>query len=151
MVPVELRFIDETIGHGVFSLEDVVKGTPLWSPSLVEKFTRDQVARKLIEMSPDAAHEYLRQSFVLATDPDHLCVNANDLGRYTNHSSTPNCGYADFTSQSDISVALRDIAAGEEITCDYSGLGSPPWYKELCAQYNVLPTDEVAKLAQCNL
>lgn len=47
-----------------------------------------------------------------------LCVNQNDEGRFVNHSSQPNCGYA---SVDEPSVALRDIVAGEELTCDYSG------------------------------
>ena len=89
---------------------------------------------------------YLRQGFVLASDLNNLCVNTNDLGRYTNHSSNPNSGFAEFTSSTDASVALKDISVGEEITCDYSGLGSPQWYKDLCAQYGVLSTDAVAKL-----
>lgn len=37
-----------------------------------------------------------------------------------NHSLNPNSGYA---SKEMPSVALRDVAAGEEHTCDYSGLG----------------------------
>jgi hypothetical protein len=56
-------------------------------------------------------------------------------------------GYADFTpGQAEKSFALKDIAVGDELTCNYSGLGSPQWYKDLCVQYNVLATDDVTKL-----
>lgn len=148
LVPVELRFVSESVGQGLFSLNDIPKGTPVWVPAQVVKYTCDEVTANLQQMTAEKANEYLRQSFVLAADLDHLCVNVDDLGRFTNHSSNPNTGFADFTSSTDTSVALRDIAAGDEITCDYSGLGSPQWYKDLCAQYNVMPTDEVAKLAE---
>lgn len=146
LVPVELRFINEFIGHGVFSLNFIPKSQPVWLPTLVEKWTCDELTRKLEEMSPEKANEYLRQGFILATDLDHFCANVTDLGRSTNHSSNPNSGYAAFTSTTDPSIALRDIQVGEEITVDYSGLGSPAWYKALCSRYAVLPTDEVAKL-----
>lgn len=145
LVPVEVRFVSDTVGHGVFSLESVKKGTEMWIPNLVEKIPSDEVATRLEPMSKEEANIFLRQGFVLATDLDSLCVNVTDMGRFTSHSSNPNMGCA---SGSDISVALRDIQAGEELTCDYRGLGSPPWYKELCLEYDVTPTDEVARLYQ---
>ena len=147
LVPVELRFIDENIGHGVFCLNAIGKGQNVWIPNMVKKIHFDELSSKLECMTAANANEFLRQGFVLANDLDHLCVNVDDLGRYTNHSAKPNVGYADFSSsQSEISIALRDITAGEELTCDYSGLGSPLWYKILCSKYNVLSTDVVAKL-----
>ena len=38
-----------------------------------------------------------------------------DNSRFMNHSKTPNTDYSDFAA----GRALRDIAAGEELTCDY--------------------------------
>ncbi len=146
LIGVELKFISEAIGHGLFATENVLKGTPAWIPSLVEKIPCHELTEKLSVMTPLDAHEYLRQGFVLASDLDHLCVNTNDLGRFTNHSSNPNMGFAEFSASTDASVALRDIAVGEEITCNYNGLGSPQWYKDLCIKYGVISTDEVAKL-----
>eukprot|EP01034_Spumella_vulgaris_P023184 gene23184-29379_t len=53
-------------------------------------------------------------------------------------------GYADFTpDEAERSIALKDISIGDELTCDYNGLGSPQWYKQLCVEYNVLATDEL--------
>ena len=147
LIKVELRFIDEKIGHGVFAKEFVKEGTPIWSPVAVDKLTQNELVQRLNELDRSKANEFLRQGFVLSTDLEHFCININDLGRYQNHSKNPNCGYADSLSINNTSKALRDILAGEEITCDYSGLGSPDWYKELCLLYGVIPTDEVAKLA----
>jgi len=140
LIPVELRFVSPEIGHGVFALDFVKKGTEMWTPQLVEKIHFSDVGDRLATLSKEKAHEYLRQGFILATELDYLCVNVDDLGRFTNHSSNPNMGYADGSPKS---IALRDILPNEELTCDYHGLGSPPWYKELCALYGVKPTDEV--------
>jgi len=150
-IPVDVKFISDEIGHGVFAREHVSRGTPVWTPMLVTTLTCEELAMPLKEMTASKAHEFLRQGFVLETDDNHFCVNPNDEGRFMNHSSDPNVGYAKFdsdlnnTSRSGMSCALRDISAGEEMSCDYSGLGSPQWYKDLCSQYGVIPTDEVAK------
>lgn len=85
---------------------------------------------------------FLRQAFVTCEDLDQLCINPTDLGRFMNHSSSPNCG-AGISGGS----ALREIAAGEELTCDYSGLGCPQWYQQLCDQYGVLSTGAVVAIA----
>eukprot|EP01036_Dinobryon_divergens_P028220 gene28222-37132_t len=85
---------------------------------------------------------WLRQAFVLENEPEYLCVNVDDDGRFVNHSSDPNTGFASVDRPS---VALRDIAAGDELTCDYSGLGSPQWYRDLCSSYGALSTDEVVR------
>jgi SET domain-containing protein len=144
LVPVEVRFVSDIVGHGVFSLESVKGGTELWIPNLVEKVPSSEVVIRLAAMNNnDEANIFLRQGFVLAAEPGYLCTNVSDMGRFTSHSSNPNMGYAD---GSNISIALRDIGAGEELTCDYAGLGSPPWYKELCLRYGVTPTDEVVRL-----
>lgn len=142
-VPVEVVHIDEVIGSGVFSLEFVKEGTLLWTPSLVQKYSPEEAAAVCASKSKEEANIWLRQAFILATEPELLCVNVTDNGRFTNHSCKPNSGYA---SASMPSVALRDILPGEEITVDYSGLGSPQWYQDLCHLYGVLPTDQVASM-----
>lgn len=45
------------------------------------------------------------------------------------------------------SYALRDIAEGEELTCDYAAFVTPAWYQQLCRKYGVLTTQEVVELA----
>ena len=142
LIAVEIRFVDEGIGCGVFSVGFVEKGTLLWIPSMVKKYSPKETSDILQSMSKNGTQEWLRQAFVLANEPDFLCVNVDDDGRYVNHSSNPNSGFASALLPC---VALRDILAGEEITCDYAGLGSPQWYKTLCDEYGVLPTDEVAR------
>lgn len=48
------------------------------------------------------------------TLPDYYILEF-DNGRFMNHSENANLDF----SQDDIGIATRDIAAGEELTCDY--------------------------------
>jgi hypothetical protein len=55
---------------------------------------------------------------LLQVDDDAFLVNDEDLlaADYINHSCEPNCGFTDASTL----VAMRDIAAGESVTFDYS-------------------------------
>ncbi len=109
LIPVEVKpcLDDPAKGHGVFAPQAVTAGTAIWRPGLVRKLAPQQVTEQLAQLPSDEAHVFVRQAFVTSEDPDHLCVNPTDLGRFMNHSSDPNClaGYSGGT-------ALRDIAAG---------------------------------------
>ena len=97
---------------------------------------RSDVLPSVLEALPfDAAALMLRQGFVWPNDLDHFCHNPLDAGRFTNHASNPNMG----------EVTLRDVAAGEELTIDYSFHGNPDWYVTLCEQYGVLTESQVAE------
>ncbi|KAG2483229.1 hypothetical protein HYH03_017886 [Edaphochlamys debaryana] len=97
-----------------------------------------EAATHLRRLSRDETHVFLRQAFVNPEDPRALCVNPTDPGRFVNHSPAPNL-LPGLTG----GVAVRDIAPGEELTCDYGGLASPPWYQALCDEYGVLSTADV--------
>lgn len=72
--------------------------------------TREQIARL-----PPLQREFLeRYGYPHMTEP-HVTVLEFDNGRFMNHSVTPN---TDFT-RPEVGFAIRAIAAGEEITCDY--------------------------------
>lgn len=143
LVPLEVKFINNKIGHGLFTKTDIPKGKLLWTPKLVKKYSIEECTRILQSKSREDGNTWLRQSFVLRDDQNYLCVNETDVGRFMNHSSNPNTGAA---SAEEPSIALRNINAGEELTCDYSTLGSPYWYQELCEKYCVIPTNDVASL-----
>ena len=117
-IPIEVKFINDQKGCGVFSKEYVKADTLIWTPSLVIKYTSDECSEILSKMNKNDANTWLRQSYVLESEPNVLCVNQTDEGRFVNHSSQPNCGYA---SVENPCVALRGIDPEEEITCDYSG------------------------------
>lgn len=50
--------------------------------------------------------------------------SAEGLGRYANHSCSPNCGIKDLFNV----VAMRDIPAGVEITWDYAMTENNDWF-----------------------
>jgi len=105
----------------------------------VSRIPKDDARAYLRDAYPNTTDRAvaLRQAFVLPDDPDFLCVNPTDAGRFTNHAAAPTCGHD--------ARAARDIAPGDEITMDYSGHGAPPWYAELCAELCLLTEPELAR------
>ncbi len=100
-------------GVGVFAAEPIAKGARIWK--LEPEFDR------LIPMERyEAAEPFLktfldRYSYPSPDYPGHVVYEV-DNGRFMNHSDDPNTDF----SQPGGAVALRDIAAGEEITCNYA-------------------------------
>lgn len=145
VVEVEVRpCAEENKGRGVFALAAIPHGTLLWTPNLLTSLDADELKQHLAAMDFESAHVYLRQGFVAPAAADRLQVNPTDDGRFVNHSRNPNCGACEDPEKG--SLALRDIAAGEEITCDYSGFANPEWYVDLCRLYNVVSTADTALL-----
>lgn len=99
-------------GLGVFSRDPIKKGDIVWR--FDTRF--DQlIPRALLSESDDRTREFIeRYGYDMPDHPDHLALDA-DEGRFMNHCETPNL---DFTSP-DLGIALVDIPAGVELTCDY--------------------------------
>lgn len=103
-------------GTGLFAVEEIPAGTATW------RFTPG------IDLSihPDAVAEFTqvaRDWFVTYAYLDirtGLYVLCSDDARFMNHSEDPNVG-GDYEREPvfGMDVAIRDIAAGEELTCDY--------------------------------
>lgn len=142
VVSVEVRDTNQYgNGHkGVFALEPIKANSKfwIWTDRIVtihHKELNNYISTNFGE-DREKIQIFLRQGFVLPTNPDFFNSNPTDAGRFMNHSSTPNCG-PDGT--------LRDIAIGEELTMDYSFHGNPEWYQDICRSYDVLTEAEVAK------
>jgi SET domain-containing protein len=103
-------------GLGLFALEAIPKGTLVWQ--YVEGFdisisVWDQITGiGLREAFPKAALDFLKK-YAYKTDKGEYEVCVDDA-RFMNHSSTPN-----ISARGSMDFAIRDIAAGEEIVCDY--------------------------------
>ena len=100
-------------GVGVFSAEFVRKG------AVISRFDPD-FDRLIPTRDYLAAPAYLkslldRYAFPHPGAPEFIVYEV-DNSRFMNHSLTPNTDYSDFAA----GFALRDIAAGEELTCDYN-------------------------------
>ncbi len=108
----ELRFISEEIGYGVFAREPIPRGTILWVLCRLDMiFTPKEVAA-----FPPPYQPVLEQySYIDAEGRVILCW---DHGRYVNHSCEP----AMLAVGGDFEIAVRDIAADEQVTCEYGHL-----------------------------
>jgi hypothetical protein len=99
-------------GVGVFAAEPVAAGTTIW------RFNPDFDLLIPIEKYR-AAEPHVRDLLdrYAYPSPDHSghIVYETDNGRFMNHDAEPN---TDFSVHGG-GTATRDIAAGEEITCDY--------------------------------
>jgi SET domain-containing protein len=97
-------------GIGIYAAEFIPKGTVIWMRGPLDITVSDEAMAAL----PLPAREQLSHHVYVdaATGERVLC---GDNARFMNHSEEPNTGQV----SPDIEVALRDIEAGEEITCDY--------------------------------
>lgn len=100
-------------GLGVFARKAIAKDTVIWR--LDDRFDR-LIEVDAYENTTGPVKTYLdRYCYPRRSDPRFVVFEADDA-RYMNHADDPNFGYL---SENE-AVALRDIASGEEITCDYN-------------------------------
>ncbi len=97
-------------GVGVFTSEAIRGGTVLW------EFTEEVDLR----LPPDSFRdvpEPLRSKLraYCYEEPDGTLVLCGDNAKFMNHSFDPNCDDV----EGPYTIAKHDIAAGEELTCDY--------------------------------
>ncbi len=108
----ELRFIDDAIGFGVFATAPIPRGTVVWvRDPLDRELPPDEVARlprPVLERAEKYCYRNRLGHYILCWD--HT--------RFVNHSFTANC----VTTPYHLEIAVRDIAAGEQITNDYGTL-----------------------------
>lgn len=102
----------EIEGVGVFTAEPISKGMVVWS--------FDPLFDRLIpiedyETARPLVKDFLDKYSYPSPDRPGYLVYETDNGRFMNHTDTPNLDFSDFGG----ATALRDIAAGEELTCNY--------------------------------
>jgi hypothetical protein len=108
--------VDARIGVGVFATATIPRGTIVWCQDRFDRvFTRDEVAVL------DAPHRRILERYA------HLDARANfilcwDAGRLVNHHCDPSIRGLG----ANVMLAIRDIAPGEEITCDYAECNIDP-------------------------
>jgi len=101
-------------GIGVFIDEPVRKGTVVWR---FDARIDVHIPRAELAGFPVAVQEYLRvHAYVETVDGHETMVLCADSAQYVNHSTAPNLiDSPDGTYE----TAGRDLAAGEELTCNY--------------------------------
>jgi hypothetical protein len=106
----ELRFINPEIGSGVFATRRIPRGTITWAQCSLDRVLPPSQVK---DLGP-AYHAMIDRYAYLNADGDYvLCW---DFGRFMNHSCRP----AVLAPGFDIDVAIRDVEAGEQLTCDYA-------------------------------
>jgi SET domain-containing protein len=100
-------------GMGLFSKGNIPKGALVWQLDL--RFDR-LIEVDVYESTTGPVKDYLdRYAYPSRSDPRFIVFEADDA-RYMNHADEPNCDF----SQGEAAYALRDISAGEELTCNYN-------------------------------
>lgn len=118
----ELRFINEQIGYGIVALKPIPRGTITWA---IDKLDRKFTPKEVRSMDPLYQEVLDKFTYRNAEGNYILCW---DNARFVNHSSHSNC----MTTAYEFEIAIRDIAAGEELTDDYG-------YLNLEAPFKVIP------------
>jgi hypothetical protein len=100
----------------VFALASIAKGTPVWH--FTPGFDLDLDPAMLDGLAPDQRAVMLHYGYI---DPRlQRFILCADNTRFMNHSNSPNLA-PDFTLEPHgVDIAVRDIAAGEELTVDYA-------------------------------
>jgi hypothetical protein len=111
--PVEVRE-SEIQGRGVYAARAIKKGT--W----IIEYTGERISHAEADMRYDDENMERHHTFLFTID-EHICIDAfigGNEARYVNHSCDPNCETVLAEGEIHI-VAMREIAAGEELTYDY--------------------------------
>lgn len=99
-------------GVGIFAGEAIPKGAVIWT--LDDRYDLLLTAVEIEAMDPLQRDFVDRYGYPHMTRPG-LIVVEYDNGRFMNHSEEPNTDFTDPV----LGYATRNIAAGEEITCNY--------------------------------
>ncbi|WP_395788093.1 SET domain-containing protein [Aquimonas sp.] len=104
--------VDDTVGAGLVATRRIPRGTVTWVQDALDR----AIPQAQIDALPAAYAPLVdRWTFSDGRGKRVLCW---DFGRYLNHSCAPNCGGSEYGFE----LALRDIAAGEQLTNDYATL-----------------------------
>lgn len=102
-------------GLGLFAVQAVPKGTAIWR---FEPGFDHELSPAQFEALPAVAREHVRWFAFILPANGHFILSG-DHACFMNHSAQPNTGAPPDATEPVTTVALRDIAAGEELTCDY--------------------------------
>lgn len=109
----------ENIGKGLFAIEDIKKDEIIadWTNGIsYEAKSANKLPNQLPKNIRDHAIQY----------EEHKWIDTEGIGRYSNHSCIPNCG---FKGKFHL-VAMRDITKGEHLTWDYEMTEDSDWRLE---------------------
>lgn len=100
---------------GLFAAQFIPKGEVLWrfEPGFDLELSKDDILR----LSPPDQEQVLNYTYL--DEKLNKYILCSDDARFFNHSKAPNTREVESEDGYGITVALKDIHEGEEITCDY--------------------------------
>jgi uncharacterized protein len=103
-------------GFGVFAAVPIRQGAPVWrfAPGLDMAFDAS-----IVETLPPHVQTFFSHYGYLDRNVGRIILCFDDA-RFVNHSAVPNVATDYAQDAYGVDVALRDIAAGEELTMDYA-------------------------------
>jgi hypothetical protein len=107
----ELKYMTPEIGYGVFARRPIPRGTITW---VLDPLDRILTPGEIGALPPAVAPLLERYSWIDGKGNRILCW---DFSRLMNHSCEANTFCPGGQS---FEIAVRDISAGEELTCDYA-------------------------------
>ncbi|HKS76783.1 MAG TPA: SET domain-containing protein-lysine N-methyltransferase [Terriglobales bacterium] len=93
---------------GCYTLAPIAEGTHIVEYT-GERITPDEA---------DARYEHREDTYLFGLDDERYVIDGDGVAAFINHSCNPNCESDEIDGHVWI-IALRDIAAGEELTYDY--------------------------------
>lgn len=106
----EVQDIDISRGTGVVATRHIPEGTLVWIPGETDQI----LSLQQVSAMPEKRKAYLADFAYLTNEGTYIV--SNDIARFVNHSCDANCLSV---AGLEISIAVRDIQEGEEITEDY--------------------------------
>lgn len=147
-VPYEVR-PSAIAGRGVFATEHIERGTLVWEyavgRSVLEYRSEAELRKRLENAIDDDDARFLLEHIYVWKD---AAVEIIDDAKIWNHTPSPNTGYHPDDPEMGAglgSYALRDIAAGEELTDDYGDHHELPWFEGMCAEYGCTSCTDLGK------
>jgi SET domain-containing protein len=116
MMLIETRVRPSAIhGLGLFAVQFIPRGAPIWrfQPGFDHDFSPEQ-----FDTLPELARRHTRW-FCFVSRVDGHVILSGDHACFINHSADPSTGAPASAAPPIVTVALRDIPAGGEITCNY--------------------------------
>src|SRR3954463_3681095 len=103
-------------GVGVFADAPILKGTPVWR---FERGLDMEFSPDVVPSLPEHVRTFFAHYGYLDRNVGRIVLCFDDA-RFVNHSDAPNVATDYAQDRYGLDVALRDIAAGEELTMDYA-------------------------------
>jgi len=122
----ELRYVNPSIGYGVFATRFIPKGTITWVLDDLDRIIPTNASAAMHPMLECALEKY---SYLNARGERILCW---DHSRFINHCCNPTSLAPGF----DFEIAVRDIQKGEEFTDDYGSLNLETPFQCECGSSN---------------